>query len=562
LISADNTPVRVGHEAAGAPVEGRKGTIWPAKVTLLSNSAVQVEVDQVEAKAYVTISKDGGQLSVEDVVQALKSRNVPYWIDESAIQRTLDGQVFDQPVVVAGARDGKVTITIEKGEKEAHMVLEPAYGGRELEHDDIERAFAEKGVVLGIDREAADRAFFQKMYGTPIVVARSKDPVNGRDAVIEYLFKTDRSIHPKETEDGRIDYRDIEMVVSTKKGTVLARKLPATPGENGFTITGKTLFTRPGKDVRLVAGKNARVSEDGFELIADMDGQPLLREKVVAVEHVLTIEGDVDYRTGNIDFNGSIKIGGSIIPGFSLKATESIQIDGVVEEGFVEAGEDVVIKGGILGKQKGTVKAGGSVSALFIEQTSIEAGRKIITGESLHSTLVAGDEVILNKGEGRICGGKVTARNIITANTIGSESFVRTQLCVGFEPKEKELLEELRQEWMEKQVTWNGVEKNLATLEEYRLDGARWWAKHEDDYNRLQATRQQLQERLEELDEKINDLEEAVSKAAAPQVRAIKRIYPNVELRIKSFVKENQTELSCTVFFPEGALIQSKAYVF
>lgn len=52
-------------------------------------------------------------------------------------------------------------------------------------------------------------------------------------------------------------------------------------------------------------------------------GQPFLKETAVFIEPVYTIKGDIDYSVGNIDFKGSVRIGGNVVAGFSIKATEA-----------------------------------------------------------------------------------------------------------------------------------------------------------------------------------------------------------------------------------------------
>ena len=422
---------------------------------------------------YATVSGEGDWPSVQDVVSALKARDVPFWVDEGAIGRLLEAHSSGRRVVVAKAKDGEVSISVEKGDKEAYMVLQAAYGGREMERADVERALTQKSVRMGIDWDIIERALSQKAYGVQVPVAKCKEPVHGQDAVIEHLFRTFSVISPKEVEGRRIDYKDLETVVSVTKGAILAQKTPSTPGENGYTVTGKPLPAKPGKDERLAAGKNTKISPDRLQVIADIDGQPILRDKTITVESVLSIDGDIDYTTGNINFAGSVRVLGNVISGFSLKASEHIHVEGLVEDSFLEAGGDVLIKGGIQGASKGTVKARGNVNALFIERATVEAGKCITAGEVLHSNLLAGDQVVVTMEKGHICGGSVGARNIVQANTIGTEYGTWTEIAVGFEPMEKARLDELKQEKVERDAALEEAEKGIHVLEQYRTEGTR-----------------------------------------------------------------------------------------
>ena len=62
------------------------------------------------------------------------------------------------------------------------------------------------------------------------------------------------------------------------------------------------------------------------------------------------IKGNVDYDYGNIDFNGSVHITGSVLPGFTVKAKGDIVVDKNVEDAYLEAGGDINVKMGISGK--------------------------------------------------------------------------------------------------------------------------------------------------------------------------------------------------------------------
>ena len=498
---------------------------------------------------------------MQDVVEALKARDLPFWIDEAAIGRMLEARSLGRRIAVAKAKDGEVVISVESGEKEAYMVLGAAYGGLEMTRDDVERAFARKGVRMGIDYDAVEQALSHKPYGARVLVARFKEPVHGQDAVIEYLFRTRSVISPKEVEGGRIDYKDLETVVSVTKGTVLAAKTPPTPGENGFTVTGKPLAAKPGKDDRLAAGKNTKLSQDRLQVIADIDGQPILRDKTITVESVLSVDGNIDYCTGNINFAGSVRVVGNVVSGFSLKASEHIHVEGLVEDSFIEAGGDVLIKGGIQGANKGRIKARGNVNALFIERATVEAGGCITAGQSLHSNLLAGDQVAVTMEKGHICGGTVGARNLVQANIIGSEYGTWTEIAVGFEPREKATLEELEQEKAQREAALEEAEKGLVTLEQYQAEGTQLPARLERAYERISKGRTALQERLVELNAEIKALEAALGKTEAPEVRVRGFIYPNVNIKLKEMTYENQSKTTHTAFFEHDGQIQARPYV-
>lgn len=83
---------------------------------------------------------------------------------------------------------------------------------------------------------------------------------------------------------------------------------------------------------------------------------------MVSVNHHLPVNGDVGVETGNIDFNGSISIRGTVQTGFSVIAKGDISIEG--PEGVSGAkliksiDGDVFIRGGIFGLGETRVEAG------------------------------------------------------------------------------------------------------------------------------------------------------------------------------------------------------------
>ncbi len=526
----------------------------------MADPIITITIDKTERKVYVHLSSQGELPTVEEVLNASKAENVPFWIDEAAVAKALEGPLLDQPVEIGCAKDGRVVVTLAMGEMEAYMLLEPAYGGKEPDFADVDRALGEKSIVAGVDEAAVRKALADGDYGRTLLIAHGKDPVNGTDAAIEYFFRKGSTRKPKDAGDNRIDYRDLESVVSVRKDSILARKTPAIPGENGMTVTGKPIRATAGKDVRLYPGRNARLSEDRLELVSTIDGQPILLDRV-SVEPIVAIDGDIDYNTGNVDFAGSVKVSGSVISGFSVKAAANIQIDGVVEDSYVEAGGDILIRGGIRGKGRITVKAGGNVDALFIEQAAVEAGASISSQEVLHSDLVAGDQVRVAEGKGLIFGGRVAATNLIHANIAGAGSDIRTELAVGFNPMQKAALDALKEKRTKYEATLHEIEIGTDTLERYKAEGSSVWQRHEETYEKLVEARRQLRDKLDELAFEIGAVEKRMVRSERARIKIARTIYPNVSVRIGRLQFKNENKLDGATFYEEEGEIKSSVYV-
>ena len=327
-----------------------------------------------------------------------------------------------------------------------------------------------------------------------------------------------------------------------------------------MTVTGKPIRAIPGKDAKLSPGKNTRLSEDGLELFSNIDGQPVLSDKV-SIEPIFVIDGDIDYKTGNVDFAGSVKVSGGVLSGFSVKATANIQIDGVVEDSYIEAGSDVLVRGGIRGRGNKTVKAGGNVGALFIEQAVVEAGASVSSQEVLHSDIVAGDQVNVTGGKGLIFGGHISATNLIHANTVGADSDIHTELAVGFNPMQKGTLDRFKEKQTKHEASLSEIEIGIDTLERYKSQGSSMWQRHEETYEKLVEARRQQKDKLDELAFEIGVMEKRMVRAERAHIKIAKTIYPNVVVRIGRLQFKNESELSSTSFYEDEGEIKSSVYV-
>jgi uncharacterized protein (DUF342 family) len=461
--------------------------------------------------------------------------------------------------VAAFAKDGELEIKIEKHDKSAYLLLSRPYGGQEITLDNIQEKISELGIIFGVNYDTISSAVSEKTYDKPVPFAQCKEPVYGTDGRIEYVFPLEFKMTPKELDDNKIDYKDLQMIFSVSKGDAIARKIPPTPGEPGCTITGKTIPAKPGKDLLLSAGRNTQLSDDSSSIFSLIDGQPILKGNTVFVEPVLLVQEDVDYSVGNIDFKGSVKILGSVTSGFSVKATENIEIEGVVEDCLIEAGRDISIKGGVLGAEKGSIIAGRDIHMSFVENCHVEAVRNIFGGDARNSQGSAGDTIDVILGKGRVFGGKLSARNLITTNILGSGAAEKTQVSVGFEPKTVEKLKNLKETLIKVEYTHEEIKKHIGTLEKLSKSNPLPEEK-ETLYKRLILTEEELRHQVGELKGRIEMIESTMTKAVQPLVKIRKTCYPNVRIKIGRLIFDCFEEYNSAVFHEEEDKIKVIVY--
>ncbi|HSR03147.1 MAG TPA: FapA family protein, partial [Proteiniclasticum sp.] len=124
-----------------------------------------------------------------------------------------------------------------------------------------------------------------------------------------------------------------------------------------------------GNDINVLEVKDRDIeATDGAEQIenkiyAIKDGRPYLKNGKVGVVPLLTVVGDMDKDTEDIDFDGDVVVKGNVQDNMVIKATGNISIIGSVYHSEILSHQNVEIKGKIIG---GRIQAGDEDSALHV----------------------------------------------------------------------------------------------------------------------------------------------------------------------------------------------------
>ncbi len=356
-------PAPAAEEAAIAPpVPGR-----------LPDAPGEVFVRVSSDGAFLKVTRPRGRAPRATDIMALEKlslRGVASF-DQSLVARVVkhaDGEYIRVADVRSSpAHDASLSLDITDGEMKALvMATEPGPGGADLSADSLRAFLQANGVVHGIKEEVLLDFEDAPRYGRPLLVAEGTRAHDGADARIEYHFRVDRDAVLLREKDGRIDFKDISRIENVVAGQLLARKVPAEPGTPGMTVGGTVIPAGKGRDCELPQGKNVKLSDDGAALLAEINGQVLLLGGKINVEPVYLIPGDVNLRTGNVLFLGTVIVKGSVEDGFSVKAAGNIEIYGSVGKCLLDAEGDIVVHQGIAAKIEGRIRAGRSLYAKFI----------------------------------------------------------------------------------------------------------------------------------------------------------------------------------------------------
>ena len=356
-------------------------------------------------------------------------------------------------------RDALFIVEIADDAMQAWLTITPAVGGKGPTTDDVYMRLGEAGVTFGID-QAAIEAACAAGAAEHVLVASGTPAADGENARFELLISDARDRAPQMNEHGLIDFREQGDIPTVSKDQPLMRRFPPTTGTAGRNVRGVPVEPKAGKDASFEGNMVGAYfsADDPNLLLATFAGQPVHRGNNVHVEPVYRIR-EVNLATGNISFDGTVEVEGEVLPGMKVHATGDIVIGGVVDGAFLEAGGDIHVGGGIIAKSQ--VKAGGAVSARFIEGSHVFAGTTIsVDDTALQSDLQANNQIVVgvkSPERGRLAGGSARAMMLIRAPMLGSSTSGVTSLLLGVNP----VLEAEYQEMLHKIEKQKAEEENL-----------------------------------------------------------------------------------------------------
>lgn len=265
-----------------------------------------------------------------------------------------------------------------------------------------------------------------------VVVAEGKAPINGYDEYFEPLLSLEKKVG-KVLSDGRIDYKEQDSIIQVQKNQEILKKIPGIKSEDGYDVFGETVPATTEEKEGIKRGDN--IVQSGFDesiFLSGIDGCLNISNKKISVMPVAVINGDVDLDSGNIQFNGAVRITGSVKSGFKVHADSDIIVEGDVDNAQLIAGGSIVVKLGVVGKDGTKLVAGGDVSAKFIQNAKVEAKKSVIVSDSIiNCDILTYDRIEVTGKNGKIIGGKLTALYEIKSPIVGTQTETITTLTVG-----------------------------------------------------------------------------------------------------------------------------------
>jgi len=455
--------------------------------------------------------------------------------------------------------NNKIKIKLSPDGYQAHLYWENGEGLKTFHEDEARQALAEAGVVFGVKEDILPLLGDVAVDGEPILIAEGVKPIDGKDGWIEFLFDTQAG-KPTGEASKKIDLHELHMIHNVLEGQKLAVIHPPEPGVPGMTVRGAKVMPKDGKKAVVRTGPNTALSAgEPSAVVATTDGAVVLqRDGTVAVLPTVTIRGDIDYSTGNIEFVGSLIVLGDIKSDFSVRVKKNIEVHGNVEDAHVEAGGNVTVKKGFIGHGKGTITAKGSVRVDHVlNQTIISEQDVEIQKESVGGTIRAGRKIIAPQAT--VVGGFLDADQEVEVKNLGSGEHAQARVRVGRRGRILERLAEIEKQIIRTERQAAEVKEAIYRLIRMKLDTGFISDEKQETLTKLQEAQKVLLQTLQTLQAEKELLPAELQKAHAAHVIVHDTVYENVLIDINGMKKLVENPLQDVIFVETGGLIELRS---
>ncbi|NLL67073.1 MAG: DUF342 domain-containing protein [Clostridiaceae bacterium] len=415
---------------------------------------------------------------------------------------------------------------------------------------EIFEALNQAGIVFGINSKLLAGPL---EAGVEYIIAEGFPPVNGTDAEIK-LYEIS-NLKPQVIDSNNVNHYELNLINHVQAGDWLGERKEPTPGFPGKSVRGKEIPAIPGRNLPLLYDRLSvrETYEDGLTILTSKkNGAVYYKGDSIGVYDYLEIKGDVDFSTGNIDFDGYMSVKGTVEDNFSVVASNDLEILGYYGVGAAEKISslegNIYIKGGIAGKNKAVVRCKKNLYVKFLSDITVECEGSVYVGFYCMNSNVRAKQLIIESPKGRIIGGKIDVDIQVSAAEVGNRSESRTQIRVrGFDRNNLKI--ELDKTLNELDENRKEITRIKQHLQVYSGSISQLTKEQVNNYEDLKNTYAELKEVIKELEFRYKSINEYLKTPGEGAVIAKTRIYPKVKVEIKNQCEEILQSVPMVTYF-------------
>ena len=337
----------------------------------------------------------------------------------------------------ASPKAGIVVVTVAEDLMTASIHLRDPDHATGLDAHEVFVALSAEGVVVDDAVRKRVEAFITlARSGQPqpegFVAAKGLPASNGKSEA----FAWDPDLQGRQAEwqsDAPVNYYALNSIITVEKDAPLGTLTPLVPSRPGRNVKGEPVDPTVEPEPLVIGDTIRRCPDAPCRLISNLAGKVVQKGQHLSIEEVLLVTGDVNFAIGNIDSTTAVHIQGSVLDRFEVRSRRSIIVGGEIEAAVVAAGEDVVVRNGIVSRNVGSVVAGGRIVAKFCSEAVLScAGDLAVISQLLNCRARTDGE--LQAEQASIIGGQVYARLGGRVGVLGSDAGTPTRVFFGVRP--------------------------------------------------------------------------------------------------------------------------------
>jgi uncharacterized protein (DUF342 family) len=412
---------------------------------------VTLQVDDKDTFLNLTITPDevGKKLSSEVLDKLIKKSEFKhFFLFEQSIIEAVENYAIalnknSKTVInkcIGERRHAEVKCRILEDELSAVMTVTCGYAGKSPSLLTLKKNAEKTGLSRGLSQKRLVKLLNSVKTADPgtiieETVAIGLPPRNGRPSKLKPLVQNalERILRPQESEQNRVDMRNLGDVICVKAGTELLKRLPPTEGRAGYSVKGTVLKPAPGEWLKIRPGDGTIISEnDDNLLLASIAGMPKFKDQKMWVDDTFICKG-VNVGSGNVNFDGAVLVNGDVTEKMNIVASGDVTINGFVESATINAGGDIIITEGAMGKVNDlstvystVLNAKGSVHIQHGQGIDIICNGDVSIGRQLaYSRITCRGKVTvgpIDRPNGNIFACTIKSQNKVSAGTLGAVS--------------------------------------------------------------------------------------------------------------------------------------------
>ncbi len=217
--------------------------------------------------------------------------------------------------------------------------------------------------------------------------------------------------------DERFDFRERQLIVPVQAGETLGRIVPGQAGKPGLDVFGEVLTPRAAAELRLDLGPGVVREPDGRLVAVRSGARTVSTAGALDVVELYVHKGSVDLKSGHLETEGSLQVGGDVVNGMIVRAGVDAEVRGTVEAARLEAGGSIEIRGGVIGVGRGCVRAMQDLKIRHANGARLFAGGTLEVGKSVLNSELHAREITIG---GTLQGDKAFAESSIRVRDVGS----------------------------------------------------------------------------------------------------------------------------------------------